>query len=221
LAVSGDAGATWRACAPPLSAQISALAISGAGDELLVGTASGQVLASEDGGASWRTLAEFPGTLAIAVASAGTLQDPSTYVVTAQPLESGLWQLALRRSASAGTLYTCEAAQPAAQLALAGDGRLACALHERVVCLHGGQLLGESAPLEGEPIASLAAVGDPTPNSGWSVWAGARAGLCRSVDGGRTWETVSSDLSVVALHAKTPGRVYAVTMGGRLWEIEG
>jgi len=223
LAYSGDAGDSWRTCAPPVTAQISALVVPGqAGEALLVGTASGQVLASVDAGASWQARAQFEGEMVAALASAGTPQAPSTYVVTARPLESGLWQLALRRGASQGTLYDCEATQPAAHLHLAADGRLVCALDERVVCLHGGQVRGEGQPFDGEPVTALAAAGEV-------VWAGSRAGLCRSRDGGRTWETVSSELPVVALHATGPGqpahgrqwsRVYAVTMGGRLWEID-
>jgi photosystem II stability/assembly factor-like uncharacterized protein len=215
LAFSGDAGASWRACAAPLTAQISGLALTGSGQpgEMLVGTTSGQVLASADGGASWETRALFSGEMVIALAGAGTPQAPSTFVVTAQPLESGLWQLALKRTASGATIYASEAAQPSAVLDLAADGGLTCALHERVVCLHGGQVRAESQPFDGEPITALAAAGA-------QIWAGSRAGLCRSDDGGRSWETVSSALSVVALHAETPERVYAVTMGGRIWEIE-
>jgi hypothetical protein len=217
LAYSGDAGASWRFCAPPVTAQISALALAGSGsgmnNGLLVGTASGQVLASADAGASWQTR-EWPGVMIVALASEGTPQAPSTYVVTALPLESGLWQLDLKLGASGSTFATCEAAQPAAQLTLTADGRLLCALYERVICLQGGQVRAESRPFESEPITGLVA-------SGEVVWAGSRAGLCRSTDGGGTWETVSSDLSVVALHAADPERIYAVTMGGRLWEIAG
>ncbi len=216
LAYSGDAGDSWQFSTPPLTAQISALALSSSGqpgETLLVGTASGQVLASEDGGTSWHERVSFPGEMVIALASEGTPQAPSTYVVTARPLESGLWQLTLKLGASGGTLYTSEAVQPAAVLHLAADGRLTSALNERVVCLYGGQVQADNSPFESEPITDLAAVGD-------RMWAGSRAGLCRSTDGGQSWEPVSSELSVVALHAKDRDRVYAVTMGGRLWEID-
>jgi hypothetical protein len=179
---------------------------------LLAGTASGQVLASVDGGVHWQERAQMGRAMVVALASAGTPQAPSIYVVTAQPLESGLWQLSLKRGASGGTLYTCEVAQPVAQISLEANGQLGCAMNERVVCLHGGQVQAEGQPFECEPITGLVTVGD-------HVWAGSRAGLSRSMDGGATWERVSSELSVVALHAESPERVYAVTMGGRLWEI--
>jgi photosystem II stability/assembly factor-like uncharacterized protein len=217
LAYSGDAGASWRICAPPLTAQISALALSGTGASdalLLVGTSSGQVLASADTGKSWQERAQFAGDVVVALASVGTPQAPSTYVVTARPLESGLWQLALKRGASGGTLHTCEVAQPAAQLTLAAEGQLVCAMNQRVVCLHGGQVRAEGQPFESEPITGLVAMGDV-------VWAGSRAGLARSTDSGSSWERISSELSIVALHSESPGHLYAVTMGGRLWEIEG
>jgi hypothetical protein len=210
-----------------VTAQISALALSGsgAGYGLLVGTTLGQVLASADGGTNWQKRALFSGEMIVAIASEGTPQAPSTYVVTAQSLESGLWQLALKRGASGSTLYSCEAGQPVAHVALAADGRLVCALNERVICLQGGQVRAEGQPFEGEPITGLAAGGRAWPTESRPVWAGSRAGLCLAEDGGHSWERVSSELSVVALHAADPedgrSRVYAVTMGGRLWEIEG
>jgi photosystem II stability/assembly factor-like uncharacterized protein len=201
LSYSGDAGASWQLCTPPVTGQISALAMSATG-MLLVGTDSGQLLASTDGG-----------EMVVAVAGAGTPQSPSIYAVTARPLESGLWQLALKRGASEGALYTCETVQPAAVLDLAADGRLTCALNERVVCLHGGQVRAEDQPFEGEQVTALAAAGG-------RVWAGSRAGLCLSDDGGQSWERVSSKLAVVALHAETAGRVCAVTMGGQVWMVD-
>lgn len=215
LAYSGDGGDSWRVLAPPVTAQISALALSEAarpGEMQLVGTASGQVLASLDGGASWQERACFAGEWVVAVASAGAPQAPSMYVVTARPSESGRWQLALRRSASEGTILACEVGQPTASLHLEADGRLICTMGERVVCLQGGQMWAEGRPFEGEPVTALAAAND-------RLWAGSRAGLALSCDGGHSWERVSSKLAVVALHAETPGRVYAVTMGGRLWDV--
>jgi photosystem II stability/assembly factor-like uncharacterized protein len=213
LSYSGDAGASWQLCAPPVTGQISALAMSAAG-LLLVGTDSGQVLASTDGGQNWEPRALFEGEMVVAVAGAGTPQSPSVYVVTARPHESGLWQLALKRGASEGALYTCETVQPTAVLNLAEDGRLACALSERVICLQGGQVRAEGQPFEDQPITALAMAKG-------RIWAGSRAGLCLSDDGGQSWERVSSKLAVVALHAKTAGRAYAITMGGQVWEIEG
>ena len=213
LAYSGDAGASWQICTPPVTGQISALAMSATGMSL-VGTDSGQVLASTDGGQNWEPRALFGGEMVVAVAGAGTPQSPSVYVVTARPLESGFWQLALKRGASEGALYTCETVQPTAVLNLAQDGRLFCALNERVVCLQGGQVRAEGQPFEDEQVTALAAA------AGGRVWAGSRAGLCLSDDGGRSWEAVSSKLAVVALHAGASGRACAVTMGGQIWEIE-
>jgi photosystem II stability/assembly factor-like uncharacterized protein len=213
LSYSGDAGASWQLCTPPVTGPISALAMSATG-LALVGTNSGQVLASKDGGQNWETRALFEGERVAAVVGAGTPQSPSVYVVTTRPLESGLWQLALKRAASEGALYTCEVDQPTAMLDLATDGRLTCALSEHVVCLQGGQVRAQGRPFEDAQVTALAAAGG-------RIWAGSRAGLCLSDDGGQSWERASSKLAVVALHAETAGRAYAVTMGGQVWEIEG
>jgi hypothetical protein len=74
-------------------------------------------------------------------------------------------------------------------------------------------VIAESELDNAEQLSSLAVASD-------LVLAGSRTGLYCSTDAARSWECVSSEIRVVALHAVSPKQAYAVSMGGRLWQID-
>ena len=210
LAYSPDAGASWSALADGFQEPISALAFSSSADQaMLVGTAGGHVLASLDAGASWQQRVAFEGETVVALAA----RDDDLYVVTARPTETGSWRLTLQSSATWQAIFSCEASQPAALLNLsAAAPYVYCAMEQHVLCVSGDELVAESE-LEGvEQISSLAAVAG-------AVLAGSRKGLYRSIDDARSWECISSEIPIVALHADSADKAYAVSMGGGVWEI--
>ena len=123
-----------------------------------------------------------------------------------------MWQLTLQSSASEQALFVCEANQPAAVLDLSAAPYLYCAIEQHVVCVSNSDLVTESE-IEGiEQISALAA-------GAGVVLAGSRKGLYVSHDGAQSWECVSSAIPIVALHSVSPGKAYAVSMGGGVWEI--
>jgi photosystem II stability/assembly factor-like uncharacterized protein len=211
LAYSRDAGTSWSVLADVFHEPISALAVSSFTDQdptMLVGTAGGQVLVSHDAGASWQQRVAFEDETVVALAAWAD----ELYVVTARSTEAGTWQLALRDSATWQAIFSCEASQPAAVFDLSAAPFVYCAMEQHVLCVSGADLVAESE-LEGvEQLSSLAAAGD-------TVLAGSRKGLYRSTDRAQSWECVTPDLPAVALHMGSPGKAYAVSMGGALWEI--
>jgi photosystem II stability/assembly factor-like uncharacterized protein len=210
LAYSGDAGASWSMLAGLVQEPISALAFSSSGRDRImwVGTAGGQVLASRDAGASWQERVAFEGEMVVALAA----RAEDLYVVTARQTEAGAWRLILHSSASGQALFTCEANQPAAVFDLSAAPHVCCAMQQHVVCVSDTGLVTESE-LEGvEQVSSLAA-------GAGVILAGSRKGLYVSRDGAQSWECVSSAIPTVALHFASPGKAYAVSMGGGVWEI--
>jgi photosystem II stability/assembly factor-like uncharacterized protein len=211
LAYSEDAGTSWSMLTGIVQEPISALAFSSSFKKdrtMLVGTAGGQVLVSRDAGASWQERVAFEGEMVVALALLGEV----LYVVTARQTETGTWQLALQSSTAWQVLFTCEANQPAALFDLSAAPYVYCAMEQHVVCVSSAGQVVESE-LEGvEQISSLAAAAD-------TVLAGSRKGLYASQDGAQSWECVSSDIPIVALHSASPDKAYAVSMGGGLWEI--
>jgi hypothetical protein len=176
---------------------------------MLVGTAGGQVLVSDDAGASWQERVVFEEEMVVALAAV----DDDLYAVTARQTESGTWQLTLQYGTARQVLFTCEAGQPAAVFDLSVAPYVYCAMEQNVVCVSGAGLVVESE-LEGvEQISSLAVSTD-------RVLAGSRKGLYASSDGAQSWECVSSDISVVALCSASSTKAYAVSMGGGVWEID-
>jgi hypothetical protein len=106
-----------------------------------------------------------------------------------------------------------EVSEPVAVLRVLSDDRLLCAIGQRVCLLQGNEVVAESEVDESASVSCLHVAGDV-------LLAGTRLGLHSSRDGARSWESLSSDLSVMALRAASPERVYAVSMGGRLWQID-
>jgi photosystem II stability/assembly factor-like uncharacterized protein len=190
---------------------ISALAFSSSFDQdrtILLGTAGGQVLVSQDAGVSWQQRVVFEGESIVALAALSE----DVYVVTARQTETGTWQLTLQSSAAWQVLFTCEASQPAAVLDLSAAPYVYCAVEQHVVCISGADRVAESE-LDGIEQISCLAVSDGV------VLAGSRKGLYRSTDSAQSWECVASEVPVVALHAVSPDKAYAVSMGGGLWEM--
>jgi photosystem II stability/assembly factor-like uncharacterized protein len=219
LAVSQDAGGTWRMLPDVAQESIGALAFSqtfAQDGTMLVGTAGGLVWVSQNDGTSWEPRAVFEGESVVSLAA----RENEVYVVTARSSEEGVWQLTLRRgdlfSRGDGpwrAILSREADQPAAVLSLSAALRLYCAMGERILCVSAGEVIAESE-LDGvEQLSSLAVASD-------LVLAGSRTGLYCSTDGAHTWECVSSEIRVVALHAGSPEHAYAVSMGGGLWQID-
>jgi photosystem II stability/assembly factor-like uncharacterized protein len=215
LALSRDSGASWTVLTGIFDQPLSALAISSASESdetLMVGTAGGQVLLSSDGGHSWEPRGLFEGESVIAIAASNQY----LYAVTAQQTDAGTWRLTLRQNGwvegSWRELFSREAGQPAAVLTASDGQDVYCAMEQRVMCVSGTELRTESELQDSEQISSLAILPE-------GILAGSRTGLYHSVDGGQAWEHVSSDISVVALHAVSSGQVYAVSMGGGLWKV--
>lgn len=175
---------------------------------MLVGTSGGQVLISGDAGALWQERFAFAGELVVALAAWAE----DIYVVTARQTEAGMWQLTLQSSASEQALFTCEANQPAAVLDLSAAPHVYCAMEQHVVCVSNAGLVTESEIEGAEQISALAA-------GAGVVLAGSRKGLYVSHDSAQSWECVSLAIPTVALYSVSPGKAYAVSMGGGLWEI--
>ncbi len=219
LAYSQDAGSTWRMLSGVARESIGAVTFSqtfAQDGAMFVGTAGGRVLVSQDGGTSWVPRAAFERESVVALAA----RENEVYAVTARPSGEGVWQLTLRRgdlfSRGDGpwrALLSREANQPAVVLSLSTGLRLFCAMGQRVLCVSAGDVIAESELDDAEQLSSLAVVSD-------LVLAGSRTGLYCSTDGAHSWECVSSEIRVVALHAVSPTQAYAVSMGGGLWQID-
>jgi photosystem II stability/assembly factor-like uncharacterized protein len=219
LAYSQDAGSTWQMLPGVSQESIGAVSFSqtfAQDGAMLVGTAGGRVLVSRDGGMSWAPRGTFEGEVVVALSA----RENEVYAVTARPSEEGAWQLTLRRgdlfSRGDGpwrALLTREASQPAAVLSSSTTSRLYCAVGERILCVSADDVIAESELDGAEQLSSLAVASD-------LVLAGSRTGLYCSTDGACSWECVSSEIRVVALHAVSPTQAYAVSMGGGLCQID-
>jgi photosystem II stability/assembly factor-like uncharacterized protein len=214
LAYSRDSGVSWSMLSGISQDAISSMAISSSGQEqaILVGTAGGQVLVSGDEGRSWKQQALLEGETIVALGTS----DDAIYAVTARETETGMWRLTLCRASRTGgawqEVFAREASQPAAVLNVSADSRLYCAMEQYVACVSGVNLVAEGEIEDSEQISSVAVLSD-------AVLAGSRTGLYRSIDDGGSWERISSELAVVGLRAAPSGRVYAVSMGGGVWEM--
>jgi photosystem II stability/assembly factor-like uncharacterized protein len=219
MAYSQDAGGTWQMLSGVVQEPVSAVTFSQTFAQdaaMLVGTADGRVLVSRDDGTSWEPLAAFEGESVVALAA----RENEVYAVTARQMGEGVWQLALRRGdLFAGgdgpwrALLSSEASQPAAVLSLPSASRVFCAIGQRVLCVSAGDVIADSELDDAEQLSSLAVASD-------LVLAGSRTGLYCSTDGARSWECVSSEIRIVALHAVSPSQAYAVSMGGGLLQID-
>jgi len=212
---SRDSGTSWENVLDTGGVPPVTLALSETYDQdgiALTGTSDGQVLLSRDGGASWEQAALLPDEMVVALTArtgdAGTMM----YAVTARQSDTGAWQLALRDGTSWQVVLARESNEAAAMLCLLDGGDLLCALGPRAMYLGDGGLIGESV-LEGEAAISGLAV------DGSALLAGTRLGIYCSTDQAQSWERITSDLSAVALHA-VERKVYAVSMGGRLWQLD-
>jgi photosystem II stability/assembly factor-like uncharacterized protein len=214
LAWSEDGGLTWQIAQNVAESPIMAVAFSQTFEQdkmMLAGTAGGQVLVSCDGGESWIEQAVLDGQMVVALAAReGGDQQPVLYAVGAVQQESGLWKLALYGGSPLQEILSRETSQPAAVLGLESD-RLFCALEQRMLCISGEQV-SESEFEESASISSLAV-------SSELALAGTRSGVFGSVDG-ESWNRVSDETAVVAVHVASSSRAYAVSMGGHVWEFD-
>ena len=212
---SRDSGTSWEGVLdtggiPPVS-----LALSETYDQdniALAGTSDGQVLLSRDGGASWEQAALLPDEMVVALTARTGDTGTMMYAVTARQSDTGAWQLALRNGTSWQVMLARESNEAAAMLCPLDGGGLLCALGARAMYLRGEELIGESV-LEGEAAISSLAV------DGNDFLVGTRLGIYRSMDQAQSWERLTSDLSAVALRT-VERKVYAVSMGGRLWQLD-
>jgi hypothetical protein len=211
LLCSHDGGETWAGVLDLGEDLISAVALSGADAQaptIAVGTSGGRVLLSRDGGSSWEQAPPLSESVVSLAVSAGQ-ENPVPCVVTARQTAQGDWQLALRGK----DVWTGQADEPVSQLHVFDGNKVLCALGSQVLYVEDGQLVS-STELPGEaPVSSLAVVAD-------AMFAGTRLGLYRSVDGAQTWHCLTSDISVLSLHAASPEQLYAVSMGGQVWRVD-
>ncbi len=159
----------------------------------------------EDADTSWQQAYTFDDEAIIALSA--------QYAITASPMASGVWQLALRESKSGTIVAFHTAQQPTAILhAVADSDLLFCALGSRIMCVKQGAIIAQSDMMDDSPVSCLAV------NDG-KVFAGTRTALAVSNDNAQSWEYTASVEPIVALHADTSGKVNAVALGGRLLEV--
>jgi photosystem II stability/assembly factor-like uncharacterized protein len=216
--VSDDGGATWSDLRVPVAARtVADVAIDPHDSAVLYvavprsATAAGGLLASSDGGASWRAAAGFADATELAL-------DPTTVPSTLYVAESG----GLQRSADGGATWTAvpvtvggSALGEVTHLALApSDPRVIYALAEQ----GGGQVVTSAdggatwAPVGGGPLAA----GSPPPvashhplvvdpGAAAVVYAGWTTGVARSAGGG-AWTPlaglVASQVTTLALDGR-------------------
>jgi hypothetical protein len=195
---------------------ISAIALSETYERdstMLVGTSSGRVMSSSDEGKSWDTVASFDGEAVLALATYTKPDQSSTYAVTALQTEMGTWELALRGGTGWQTVAIRESDEPVGVLSFDDRGHLFCALGRYTLHVQADRVSSEGELSVAGPISCLAPTED-------GLLAGTRFGLCRSEDRGTSWKVLTSDISAVALHTASANRVYVVSMGGLLWEVD-
>jgi hypothetical protein len=211
-----DGGTNWEDVLVMDGVPTSALALSKTYDQdrvALAGTPSGQVLISGDGGTSWAQGALLSDEMVVALAACTWDVGTMMYVVTARQGDSGAWQLALRDGVSWEVVLTRESAEAAATLCPVDGGGLLCALGPCAMYFDGGKLIGESV-LEGDAAISSLAV------DGSVFLAGTRLGIYRSMNQAKSWERLTSDVSAVALCIIEREKAVAVSMGGRVWQLD-
>jgi photosystem II stability/assembly factor-like uncharacterized protein len=213
--LSQDSGEQWIDVLDT-EESISAIALSDTYEQdntILVGTSGGQVLASGDGGKSWDTTVSFDGgaVLALAVCTRGGQR--LSYAVTALQTEAGNWELALQGGVDWQPVAARQSDEPVAVLAFGDKDKLFCTLGRHVLHVRENQLLSEGGLDVSGPISCLVPMEE-------EILAGTRFGLCRSIDGGSSWQVLATEISAVALCAASANRVYAVSMGGMLWQID-
>jgi hypothetical protein len=212
---SPDGGASWAASLNTGQDPLTALAVSDsyAQDRIAVaGTNGGQIWASRDEGASWHRVGSLGGTVVSLAAHTGA-NGLAVYVVTAQATEEGAWQLNLYVGGTGKPLLTRSSGEPVAALRLLEGGDLLCAMGQQVLYLEENEPVAENE-LEGSAAVSCLGV------AGDVLLAASRQGVYRSADRGRSWDWLTSDISAVAMRVTSPERVYVVSMGGRLWQVD-
>jgi len=215
LLLSQDSGEQWIDVFDA-GEPISAIALSETYEQdsiMLLGTSGGQVLVSNDGGGSWETAASFVGETVLALAAHTREDQRFTYAVTALQSEAGTWELSLRGGVDWQPMAARQSDEPVAILAFMGSDQLFCALGRHTLHVQGDRLRSEGELEVSGPVSCLAPLER-------GILAGTRPGLCRSMDNGNSWQVLTTEISAVALHAATANRVYAVTMGGLLWQID-
>lgn len=214
---SRDSGDTWAAAVNTGQDPLSALAISANYDRdrcMVAGTTGGQVLLSIDGGTSWRHMQAL-GEMVVALAARTVSGRREVYAVTARAAEDGSSLLTLHKGGDWQALQSRAASEPVAVLRLVGENDLLCSLGKHILYLEADAWVAENE-LDGPASVSCLEV------SGEAFLAGTRWGLSCSTDRAQSWAWLTSELSVVALHAMPddPQQVVVVSMGGRMWQVD-
>lgn len=232
----------WEPVAPDIG-QVTALAVH-QGGRLFAGTASGDVLLSEDGGANWAETGKgLPGAPVTALAIAAT--DPQRIYAAIEgdglwtsPDSGESWEFAMDRPFIDGaerellTLASVNAQTGMGGIWIyagteAGLTRLPdCFCRWQDVqpgdamdALASGEALPERTPLpEGEPVQSLST----TPQDGSVIYAGLPSGIWKTTDAGVNWSRLSdTPARLVAVDPTNPQNLVAVTEGGILTSRDG
>lgn len=235
---STDAGATWQVVQEGSDVLSLLVAPLGAGDRRAwAATATGEVLFSQDLGATWSALsAEAEGERALLLAASPHIaQDHTLFLGTAaevgwrkQPAihiwrsndEGKNWRKILDQHTSATWL---DAVLPPAPGRQPYDGAYFATETQCLRPLHGGHdvWVGTQLTADAPNVLALAMEGDPS--KGGAVYAASSSGVFRSHDGGRTWELLNAEANAgsyvsVALGPDEQGRraLYALELGGML-----
>jgi photosystem II stability/assembly factor-like uncharacterized protein len=236
---STDNGANWQVVQEGSDVLALLVAPQGAGDaRAWAATATGEVLFSNDLGATWRSLAtDAEGERALLLAASPHIaEDRTIFLGTSaeegwrkQPTihvwrsidEGRTWRKVLDQHTGAQWL---DAVLPPAPGRKPYDGAYFATETQCLRPLRGGHdvWVGTQVTAEGPNVLGLAVDGDP--NHGGSLYAATSSGVFRSQDGGRTWQLFSSDSNSgsfvgVALGPDGSGgrALYVLELGGTLW----
>ncbi|MHB1294923.1 MAG: VPS10 domain-containing protein [Anaerolineae bacterium] len=233
---SQDRGKSWTVVSEVTGVQ--ALAVTSDQALALAGTTTGKLLASKDCGCSWESVAspcEGQEILSI-VASPTFAQDHTLFMGTAIPMMGAKEaRVALWRSTNAGADWR----QVTTQVTLARWIDIALPVNvtenvaEQAVLATGPFCLrplrrakdvwiSSRVQPNGANTLSIVAIGEI--DEGGLLFAATGSGIYRSIDGGRTWQLVTNGVgtqSFISIVARPEGEgttLFALTLGGTLWE---